>query len=318
MITDHKETYRAFAGDHDLPLFFQPWFLDAVCNEEKWKVSIAFHREEEIAAVWPYYMKTVMGMKTITLPPFTPYLGPLIFSDRNLDKTHSVRSYERKLLKTLHDQLPEVARSIVQIHPSLTNWRPLSWEGYQQSTRYTLRIDLRKRKEQLQKELKDKIRNQIAQAEKIVEISNHTSSKTMHDLTLATFKRQGKTAPYSYESFDLLWSAAMARGVGTCFLATRNDMKEAGIFVIRDQDTAYLMTTGRHSEAHSGAVALLIWKCIQKMKDQGVTTFDFEGSMMKGIALFFDAFGGDLVPYHRITRTKTKYHRLLFQFFGKI
>jgi len=318
MITDHKETYRAFANDHDLPLFFQPWFLDAVCRDGIWAVSLALDGGGNVSGIWPYYLKSSIGIETITLPSFTPYLGPLIFYPKDIEKSHSIRSYERKVLKELHDQLPIVARLIIQAHPSFTNWRPLSWDGYRQSTRYTLRIDLRKQKEDLRQDLKDKIRNQIAQAEKLYHISDHTSSQKMHDLTLSTFQRQGKNVPYSYESFDHIWSAAETREVGTSLLATRNDIAEAGIFVIRDRDTAYLITTGRLSDAHSGAVALLIWKSIEKMKEEGVEIFDFEGSMMKGVALFFDAFGGDLTPYHRITRTKTKYHRLLFQLFGKI
>jgi len=54
------------------------------------------------------------------------------------------------------------------------------------------------------------------------------------------------------------------------------------------------------------------------MKSAGVQTFDFEGSMIKGIATFFDGFGGELTPYHRLTKTKTKYHRLVYQLFDKI
>jgi len=318
MKTDHKKLYRTVANDIELPLFFQPWYLDAVAGDGSWDVCLAKQPGGDILGFWPYYYKNRYSISTITHPHLTPYLGPyLIYSD-HIQKAQSIRSFERKVLKELHDQLPTVSRVILHGHPYWQNWRPLNWEGYHQTTRYTLRVDLSKREEELYKDLKDKTRNQIVSAERSVTIENDISAEQLYKLSQSTFHRKETEIPYSFELFAKLLEAVESRSLGLSLSTEENGQVTAAVYVIRDHNTAYLITTGRHGKAHNGAVSLLIWESIKRMKSAGVQTFDFEGSMIKGIATFFDGFGGDLVPYHRLTKTKTKYHRLIYQFFDKI
>ena len=133
MKEDHKEIYRSFARDQDLPLFFQPWYLDAVVDEGEWDVCLAA-TDNKIIGIWPYFFKKRHLISTITHPHLTPYLGPYLFYPDLIKKEQSKRSFERKVLKELHDQLPSVSRLIMHGHPSWQNWRPLNWEGYQQTT----------------------------------------------------------------------------------------------------------------------------------------------------------------------------------------
>jgi len=181
MEADFKKKYRAYAQDEDLPLFFQPWYLDIVCDKGEWGVSLAHLGDQGISGIWPYYIKSVVGISSLALPPLTPYLGPFVLPSRDLEKRNSIRSYERKVLTTLHQNLPKVTRLMAQGYPTWKNWRPLSWLDYQQTTRYTLRIDLRKREEELYKDFKDKIRNQIAQAEQVLNISKEVSAATLFE-----------------------------------------------------------------------------------------------------------------------------------------
>lgn len=318
MKTDHKEIYRTVADDHNLPLFFQPWYLDAVAYDGHWDVSLATQAGNHVLGVWPYYYKSRYGLSTITHPHLTPYLGPYVIHSDQSKKNASIRSFERKILKELHDQLPTVSRLILHGHPTWRNWRPLKWEGYEQTTRYTLRVDLRKREEVLLMDMKDNTRNKINSAEKELVVRSEISAKVLYELSKTVFARQGKTLPYSLDLFVSLHQAVEDRSLGLSLSAEANGRTIAGVYVIRDHDTAYLISTGREDEAHSGAVALLIWESMRRMKAAGVQTFDFEGSMIKGIATFFDGFGGALTPYHRLTKTPTKYHRLLYQLFDKI
>ncbi len=318
MKTDHKDLYRRVADDHQLPLFFQPWYLDAVAGDDSWGVSLAIQSDGDILGVWPYYLKTKYSLSTITHPHLTPYLGPYLMYGDQIKKTQSIRSFDRKVLKELHDQLPSVSRVILHGHPSWQNWRPLNWEGYHQTTRYTLRVDLRKREEDLYKDFKDKTRNQIVSATKGVTIKSNTSSQKLYELSQSTFRRQGEALPYPSSLFEKLHEVVESRSIGLSLSAEEEGQVIAGVYVARDHDTAYLITTGREEKAHNGAVSLLIWEAMKRMKSAGVQTFDFEGSMIKGIATFFDGFGGELTPYHRLTKTRTKYHRLVYQLFDKI
>jgi len=124
--------------------------------------------------------------------------------------------------------------------------------------------------------------------------------------------------PYARETFVQLCDGLISRDACYKLAATQDGQEVASILVARDHDCAYLISTGRLSDAHNGAIALLIWQSMKMMKEASVETYDFEGSMIKSIAKFFDSFGGELTPYHRITKTPSKYHRLLFQLFNKI
>lgn len=313
--------YRAYAEEYDLPLFYQPWFLDVACGSSggAWDVILATSEGGEILGVWPYFLKSKYGFKTLTLPPLTPFLGPLM---TNTDDTHvkpsTRRSKNRKILRDLIGHLPSASRLIVQTPPMFDNWRPLSWKGFHQTTRYTLRIDLRKRKEELEANLRDRLRNHISQARKVISISTKGSSKDLYDLSEQTFAKQRLSVPYGYNTFCSIYDASIARDQGFCFIGHEQEIPKAGLFVGRDHNTAYLLVTGRSHDAHNGAVALLIWESMMHMKELGVEIFDFEGSMIEPIATFFDGFGGELVPYHRLTKTKTKGHRLIFELLGKI
>jgi len=317
IMKNNKEIYRAHADGLDLPLFFKPWFLDAACGEDAWDVVFS-RRDKTFTGVWPYYRKEKLGLSTLTLPPLTPYLGPRLFVPADLVKSNSKRSFCRKVLTTLASELPDASRIMVQGDPKWDNWRPLSWKDYHQTTRYTLRVDLRKREDELYAELKDKTRNLISQARDQVQIRKAISAKEVYDLTMATFDRQQLQVPYDLSKFTEIYDAIMHHESGLGLIGEISGVPSAGIFIGTDHDTSYLMSAGRSNDAHNGAVSLLIWESMMQMKKQGILTYDFEGSMIEGIASFFDGFGGTLTPYHRVTKTKTKMHRFLFQLLGKI
>jgi len=70
--------YRAFCASHPgIPIFSQPWWLDAVCPGE-WDL-ILIEKNRKIAAVFPYYKTKIKRIFThIGMPPLTQKLGPYI------------------------------------------------------------------------------------------------------------------------------------------------------------------------------------------------------------------------------------------------
>ena len=59
----------------DAPLFFQPWWLEAV-SPGAWDYAVV-RRGEEVAAVLPYTFKVRLNrLRLIEMPRLTPYLGP--------------------------------------------------------------------------------------------------------------------------------------------------------------------------------------------------------------------------------------------------
>lgn len=55
--------YRAFCAAHpEIPVFFQDWYLDAVCENGYWDAVLLKGQSGEVEAVWPFFVKKKMGV----------------------------------------------------------------------------------------------------------------------------------------------------------------------------------------------------------------------------------------------------------------
>ena len=67
-----------------------------------------------------------------------------------------------------------------------------------------------------------------------------------------------------------------------------------GKFIVRGGSTETL-----EGDWQPERVVILEFPSIEKAKELGCSTFDFEGSMLKGVEKFFRGFGPELVPSAR-------------------
>ena len=64
--------YRKWcAGQQNLPLFAQDWWLDAVCGKENWHVITASSGDFDLAL--PVYEVKIKGIRRLVQPPWTQY-----------------------------------------------------------------------------------------------------------------------------------------------------------------------------------------------------------------------------------------------------
>ena len=71
----------------------------------------------------------------------------------------------------------------------------------------------------------------------------------------------------------------------------------AAFFANLENKMYYLIGAQDPKSQSSGAMTYLMWESILKGKEQGIHSFDFEGSMIPGIEQFFRKFGSMPVPY---------------------
>lgn len=125
-----QEKYRAFADRiPDLPLFLQPWFLDAVCAGGVWDACMV-EKGGRIVAALPYFLKRKFGISYIAMPQLCKFLGPYLLPEfRNLND-------ETRLYTALIDQLPQRLAAFQQdFNYGVSNWLPFYWRGFRQTTR---------------------------------------------------------------------------------------------------------------------------------------------------------------------------------------
>ena len=76
----------------------------------------------------------------------------------------------------------------------------------------------------------------------------------------------------------------------------------AAVYIVWDEKRSYYLLGGYDAEeSHHGASALAMWEAIRFTKEElGLKEFDFEGSMVPSIEMFFRKFGGTLTPYYSV------------------
>ncbi len=307
-IRESREQYRRFCREMpDMPIFAQPWYLDAVCEGGLWGAAIAEHGDQ-LAAALPYFFKKKGPFRYFTMPHFTKHLGPLLLPEfREL-------KYEHKFYEALIAQLPKAHAFHQDLHPSVTNWLPFYWQGYLQTTRYTYRIDLSGGLDAVRKGLNRNMRRNIKSAEKELTIHHGLAPERFYEINQLSFQRQGIAMPYSRALF-LKHDAALAQhGARHIFHAEDEHGRiHSAAYLIWDGQASYYHLSGDKPELRqSGAGILLIWEAIRYTREAlKLDTFDFEGSMMPNVEAIRLQFGGQQVPYFRVWRYHSRWYRLL-------
>ena len=140
-----KEAYILFSEQTpELPLFLQPWWLDAVTQPDgkKWEVLLARNKNGEIEAVMPFVLGSKFGMRYALTPQLTQYTGVWIV-DKEGESVTDRLSREKKLQNDLIQQLDALHLHYfdVKFPLSYQYWSPFYWAGYRQETHYTYRIE---------------------------------------------------------------------------------------------------------------------------------------------------------------------------------
>ncbi|MCK4336557.1 MAG: GNAT family N-acetyltransferase [Candidatus Aminicenantes bacterium] len=316
---DKKELYRKFCQQESIPIFLNDWWLDVVAEGYKWDVLI--HKSgDKVVGVFPYVLKKRMGLKLITMPKLTPYLGPWIKYPGG-QKYSSRLAYEKDVYTDLIEMLPKFDYYKQRFHHTFTNWASFYWKGFRQTTRYTYILEDLDNRDWLWENLQPKIRTDIKKAKDRfkLEIRDDISYDELISLNENTFKRQGQPLPYSRTFLENVFSSCTKHKSGKAFYAVDPSKKvHAAVYVVWDDLTVYYLMGGSDSELrNSGASSYLVWHAIQFAASES-KAFDFEGSMIEPVERFFRAFGGRLVPYFTIFKINSKLLRLFNAFKGNL
>lgn len=302
----NKEKYRLLCkNEPSIPIFSKDWWLDSVAGDA-WDVVLV-EKGDQILASMPYTMRQRYGLNVISQPALTQTLGPWL---RPSTAKYARRlSQEKDLLQKLFEQLPKFAHYQQNWHCTRTNWLPLYWLGYEQTTRYTYRLEDLSSEEQVWGELQENIRREIRKASNKEGVKVRTDLDVEVFLTLneKVFARQNMALPYTRDFVRRLDKAAAQNQARKIFIAEDEQGRHhAGVYLIWDDNTAYyLMGGGDPDLRNSGATSLCMWEAIQ-FAATVTKNFDFEGSMIEPVERFFRAFGAVQTPYFSISKTNSK------------
>jgi hypothetical protein len=293
-----KDKYRICSEQYpDIPLFLRPWWMDAVCGRESWDVRLAFDKIDQFLGLWVFSLKSRWGLKYIVPPPATPYTGLWLNYDPAMSSYHRNR-LERNVIPELLEQLPRFHWMDQRFHYQMSNWLPLSWNGFSQTTRYTY----------LLRDISDdgKIDGAIcthhnrkikrALSNRVIIVTGPQHFERFYELYQLSAERKGLQV-HSQDNFLRLHTTIQQQGAGEVMLAIDAENKaHAGAYLLWDAHSAYYWIGCSHPKLRdSGAPALLLREAILYCS-QFAPCFDFDGSMHRGIERFFSGFGAAQTP----------------------
>lgn len=305
----NKEKYEQLcAANADIPLFMQHWWLQCVCAGKRWDVWLCEDADGTVLAAMPYlYRKRLRGVYFIAQPTHTQ-LGGVWLSERT---------------KNDEDKLRAVAGQLVDYLKSLKLWfyyqqycigsemvPVMEQMGFTIRKRITYRIDDVSDLEAVENACSKNKRRQFQHAKDLVARRDMDPEEfyTFHSETL---RRRRREISYSREYFLVLYNHAVRRGQGGIISLHDGDGKTlAAAFLVWDDKALYYLIPAFDAKyKESGASARLALEAI-KLASEKQVAFDFEGSMIPGVAKHYKQYGTTPVYYYSVERVYNPLFRL--------
>jgi len=309
----NKDLYRELcATEPSIPIYSRDWWLDCVCGENEWDVLLYLNKEC-IEAAMPYYIPC-KGI--ISMPPYAQTMGIWfnpVFED-NLYPRNIFR--KQTICENFILRLPVHDYFLQNFHYSFTDWLPFYWKGFRQTTRYTYVLQDIGNPSELWNGLSGNISNNIQKAKKKYQLTVKRNIPTdlFMEINAQTYKRQGMK-PYHPEILKKLIELSRSSNQGDIWGAYDKDNNlHASVFVAWQKNCAYCIASGYNEVFHkSKAHVLTMWAAINDLSGQ-TRSFDFEGSMIRGIENISRGFGGQQMPFFVIEKGKMDlYKRVLLK-----
>lgn len=306
-LLDRQKKYRALCDQElSIPLFSQAYWLDATAGEGEWDVALVFEKDQ-IVATMPYVLKKKFGFTIITQPILTQSLGPWLRP--SVAKYSRQLGLQKKRIQELFDQLPKFDHFQQSWHHSLTNWLPVYWMGFQQTTRYTYIIKDLDNLDYILSNFDSSYRNKIKKAEKIVAVKYDLPIDYFYKINELTFDRQNVKVPYSLDfirKHDEILSKIDRRKI--LYAQDKDGRIHSALYLTWDATCSYVHMVGEAPDLRSsGAGIFLILEAIKYTSNVlGLKCFDFEGSIMENVEPVRRDCGGIQVPYFSISKTPSR------------
>lgn len=303
-----KEKYQIFCNENSLRIYYQPWWLNVVCNGGDNWCPLIYELNGRTLAVHPIYLtKIAMVFDSIQMPQFTQILGPVL-TDLGEIANSKRYSLEKEIYSGLIGELPSFNYFIQSFAHDFYNWLPYYWDGFTQTTKYTYVIPDISDFEKVKGCFAHAKRKNINKAAPLVNIRFDLPSNIFYQHHVMTLEATGRKINYTYDLFKEMHDACLSNGAGRIIWAEDklSGAIHAALFLIWDKVSGYdLISTIDPKYASSGSTSLLILESIHFLSDKTVK-FDFEGSMIESVEASFRQFGAVQVPYFTIKKIRSK------------
>jgi hypothetical protein len=304
----NKERYRAFCQNNpSLPIFMMDWWMDAVCAGKQWDVLLSLDQDGEIQAALPYLLRKRAWMKYIIMPQQTQIGGIWLRDDIkvNIEGT-------KRVCQALTQELADLGVCYYYQHypiksPAVFVMQAL---GFKTTPRITYRIENTADLEKIVQSFSKNKKRQLQKAENL-HVKLDMNIEDFYRFHASCLQNQGKKISYTREFLLVLERKThrldQSQIISIC--NADNQVLAAAFLVWDKQSMYYLIPCYDPTYRASGASARLVLESIKLAQQKGLA-FDFEGSMITGVAEHYKQFGSTATCYYSVE----KYYKWYFWF----
>lgn len=307
--TSKQEWRELCAQKQNISVFLKDWYFEAVCNcAEDWKV-ITIKEDNRIVAGFPF--EHVRGKKFWYIGnPWMVPRGGVWFDYGNRLSYHKKNSFEDQMCEKILMLLPPFDSFDILFHSDYKNWMPFYRNGFSQQTRYSHVIYSANTNEAvLWNNLQKYRRKELLKAKEKYRVEKSQDWKLFYDFFEWYYKQKKEAISFSKEKYISLSKALEAHDVLKIdFAYDEKDKLCAALYSVLDFDRIYTLFVA-FDPAEKGARALLDWQGIVDAVNSG-KTYDFEGSMIPGVADYNSRFNAFMEPYFYIRKENERLKKL--------
>ncbi|MFZ4476205.1 MAG: GNAT family N-acetyltransferase [Saprospiraceae bacterium] len=277
-----------------LPLFFQPWWLDTLLGMHQW---LPFAHDNGM--IWPVLLKKKGPLCYLTQPPFI--MGNAWFPSENTIQLPDIPFLMKQFPTSLY----------WQITASSAQAKHLEQAGFTTRPAYTYQIDRKEDPAQLWRNMNELSRRNISKAGKSLQCQVSADAGILHALSERSLRRHKLPMRYTAAQLQTLLDACIAHNQGAVYTAVDQDGAiHAASFFVWDQRSCYFLLGGLDDRLPQlGASRFLLWQGIQMALKRGLH-FDFHGGMTPSVGQVYASMGGQKTNYCRVERYRSPFLKI--------
>ena len=289
MLSPAARQYHALYESQEKPLLFTaPWWLDMTSSQGKWDAAILKQAGTDAISAVAFHQTRIRGLSAIITPPLTQWVALLHSSQSGFELPADwLGSFPSSSILDL----------TIKNLPSQNELRGKS----SVATRYSYVLPFESNFEKMTEGYNEGLRRNIKQAESKFSVQTSDDIKTFIAMCHSTYAQRKMKSPWWVD--DLLPSVVsvlLQKNAGSLSFIFRDETPVGSMLTAWDSTMSYYIAGGRiASEDSVSAHALLMHAAITDAHHHG-RSFDFEGSMVPGIANFFQSFGAKPIPYYQV------------------
>ena len=283
-----------------------PWIVTA-SNTAGYTTELlgAFHHDQLVGgcAIHSYRRAGLFTSVKATMP-LMPY-GGIIMQPHESTKIREREKDEMMIIRSLVSEIQNTRPDLISftLSPLVIDVRPYIWQGWEDAIRYCYIFPISGTP--LEQHISKNARRSIKKADKSgIVVSQKWDKDIYWDLTLNTYRKQGKQPIYSQKSlFSLIEKIKEARWGDMWIAETASGEPASAEILVWDRHMAYRLSAASHNDFNdTGSTSLLVFEIMTYLQKKGVAKYNMMAANTPHLAQFIASFNPELVPYYSVQK----------------